>query len=560
MTRDESGSKAQLIEDLRAARERIAALESPAGRVEDIARVFDAMPEPAYAIDPTGRVIAWNHEMERITGALARDMLGRDQYEYAIPFFGVRRPMAADMVVYDDAALRDNFPTVRRAGEILEHEFYAPARGRGGSTFWSLAQPLRDASGTVIGAVECLRDVTRQKLLESALTSAKGELEGMLTELQAALEKSREQYKAEAIRRGDLEGELARTRDEFVDWVDQLERSQKETKILGNMIDHLQACRTMGEAYGVVAHSADQLFPSDSGFLAMFGENRNNMEIVATWGSDPGAASVVFEPDQCWALRRGKIHHVDDPKHHQICQHVAGTPENGYLCMPMNAHGEVLGMLHVRFGHSLRQNREADVQAKQRISTTLAEQFALSLSNLKLREILHEQSVRDQLTGLFNRRYMEETLDRELRRAKRQETPLGVIMLDVDHFKRFNDNFGHETGDILLRELGAFLARSIRGEDIACRYGGEEFILIMPGAPMEILARRGEQIRAGVETKLKVRPPGHDQQNVTISLGAAVYPAHGETPESLVGAADMALYKSKEGGRNRVTLAETRKS
>lgn len=532
-----------------------AASRPKAGEV-DHCDAFDHLSDAAYAVDAEGRVVAWNRDMERLTGIPASKMLGKDQYEYALPFFGVRRPMLADLVSYDDAVIRDNYPSVARHADRIEWEFTAPARGDG-AVFWATARAVKDGD-RVVGAVECLRDVTRRNLQYNALQASRTELESLVGQRLDELERIKAELTEANVQRRHLESEWQDSNNRLVDWVDRLERSQKETRILGNMIDHLQACRAMTEAYGVVARSAEQLFPGDSGFLAMFGAGRHSMEVVATWGEDGGFGNLVFEPDQCWSLRRGKIHHVDDPDHDQICQHVAGPTSHGYLCMPMNAHGEVLGMLHVMFGKAYGRNRDAEIAAKQRIATTLAEQFALSLSNLRLREILHEQSVRDQLTGLFNRRYMEETLDRELRRAKRQKAPLGVIMLDVDHFKRFNDTFGHETGDALLRQLGAFLQTHIRGDDVPCRYGGEEFILIMPGADRTILQRRGEELREGVERSVKVLPSGHDPQSVTISLGAAVYPDHASAPEALVGTADAALYRSKQAGRNRVTVADAR--
>lgn len=180
---------------------------------------------------------------------------------------------------------------------------------------------------------------------------------------------------------------------------------------------------------------------------------------------------------------------------------------------------------------------------------------ALVLSNAQLREALREQSIRDPLTGLYNRRYMEEALGQQLHRVTRQLHPLGIIMIDIDFFKRFNDNYGHSVGDALLRELGRFLQSHVRVEDIACRYGGEEFLLIMPDAALEVVQIRAEYLRQAVR-RLRVRAAGQSQQGITLSLGVAIYPQHGRNIETVLRAADSALYRAKQEGRDRVVVAE----
>jgi diguanylate cyclase (GGDEF)-like protein len=168
---------------------------------------------------------------------------------------------------------------------------------------------------------------------------------------------------------------------------------------------------------------------------------------------------------------------------------------------------------------------------------------------------LRQQSIRDPLTNLFNRRYLEEALERELLRATRNQTQVGVIMLDIDHFKQFNDTFGHAVGDLLLRELGNFLRRAIRGGDVACRYGGEEFLLLMPDTTLENLQQRAEQLREDAK-KLRVANQGELWESITISLGVAIFPQHGPTSEALLQVADDALYRAKSNGRDQVVMAE----
>jgi diguanylate cyclase (GGDEF)-like protein/PAS domain S-box-containing protein len=180
---------------------------------------------------------------------------------------------------------------------------------------------------------------------------------------------------------------------------------------------------------------------------------------------------------------------------------------------------------------------------------------ALVLNNAQLRETLHEQSIRDPLTGLFNRRYMEESLKREVSRVTRQLQPMGIVMIDIDRFKRFNDTHGHAAGDALLQNISQFLQSHIRGEDIACRYGGEEFILIMPNASLDTAQQRAEHLRRAVR-QLKVEDAGPAHDEITLSLGVAIYPEHGRTMDTVLRAADAALYRAKQQGRDQVAIAE----
>jgi diguanylate cyclase (GGDEF)-like protein/PAS domain S-box-containing protein len=184
----------------------------------------------------------------------------------------------------------------------------------------------------------------------------------------------------------------------------------------------------------------------------------------------------------------------------------------------------------------------------------ITERKQAQLALLKSQALLREQSVRDHLTGLFNRRYMEETLERELLRAVRRHLTLGIIMLDVDAFKQFNDTWGHAAGDEILRELGRLLLRQVRGEDIACRYGGDEFILILPEASMGVTRDRAELICEQVR-RFHFRFDGQSRAAVTLSLGFAVFPEHGPTSSALLRAVDTALYRAKHAGRGRVAAA-----
>ena len=319
---------------------------------------------------------------------------------------------------------------------------------------------------------------------------------------------------------------------------------------LSKMTSLLHACFTLEEANKIISHFARQLFPDQTGELYAFRSSRNLLELSAVWGAGESHESM-FAPHDCWALRQGQIYEVHSPEHSILCQHVKHA--SPYLCLPMMAHGEVLALLHVY--------SDGDTDGSQSVSETqksllkvFTEQIALALSNLKLRDSLRQQSIRDPLTGLFNRRYLEEALLLEIQRAKRSNAPFSILMIDLDHFKRFNDTHGHEAGDVVLQNLGRFLQRHIRGGDIACRYGGEEFTLVLPGTSLELAQQRGEELTAGVRA-LHVEFNGSSLGPLSISAGVATFPNHGESVELVLQSADMALYQAKNEGRDRVVVA-----
>jgi diguanylate cyclase (GGDEF)-like protein len=326
-----------------------------------------------------------------------------------------------------------------------------------------------------------------------------------------------------------------------------------ELDLLNRMGELFQACLRMDEAYVVIGRLAPQLFPSEGGAVFALNSARTLMDVVASWGAHPVEGSV-FSPEQCWALRNGRSHWVRDTATGVLCQHLPSPLPPAYLCTPLVAQGASLGVLHV--ASEPRSDEEPHLsQAKHRLAEAVAAQLGLGLSNVQLREILRNQSIHDPLTGLFNRRYMVETLEREVHRARRAGRPMAVLMVDVDGFKAQNDAFGHDAGDTVLRELAALLQGSLRKEDVACRYGGEEFVLVLPDAAFGSAARRAEQLREairGMAVPYKDRLLGP----VTVSIGVAAFPDHGLDATTLLEAADVALYQAKREGRDRVSVAK----
>lgn len=351
-------------------------------------------------------------------------------------------------------------------------------------------------------------------------------------------------------KRKHAEDELHNAHEKLKAWVGELERRTTEMSLVGEMGELLQSCRSVGEAYKIMARTIKQLFPGMSGMLCGFDISHDQVEAVLSWGDIK--TETFFAPDDCWGLRRNRMHVVEVEGGGELaCPHMQSPLPGSYFCLPLTAQRETLGLLH------LMSDAEAQplTEDRQQLARTVAEQISLALANLHLQERLRNQSIRDPLTGLFNRRYLQESLEREINRAQRSHRPLGLIMLDIDFFKKFNDTHGHEAGDAVLREVALMLGTHLRKADIACRYGGEEFTLILPEADAQAACQKAEQLREAAK-RLVIQYGRKTVEPISLSLGVACCPTHGATGEALLHAADTALYQSKAAGRDCVTLAE----
>ncbi|MFI5168013.1 MAG: diguanylate cyclase [Thermoanaerobaculales bacterium] len=434
--------------------------------------------------------------------------------------FGAQGQLWTDLIVEEDReAARSAFIQALKTSSGYVREYRV--RSADGSSVWihERSHIVRDEAGHPEYVSGLFFDVTERKELEAAVAQRTAELQ--------------------------------QANQSLALWAGELEHRNSEINLLGQLGDLLQSCNTNAEAYAGIERFLAKLFPADSGALYVFGESPQTVESVAVWGESP-PEEAVFSVDECWGLRRGRAHGREEIQSGFRCRHVEGG-DTPYVCVPMTAHGSALGVLHV----VLTRPTSEQWDARQHLGARVAEHLALALAKLKLQESLQHLSVRDPLTGLYNRRFMEETLAREIRRAKRQAKQLGVIMLDIDHFKHFNDTLGHDAGDALLRELGALLQRQIRGTDVACRYGGEEFTIILLDVVTDLPRQRAEQIREAAK-EMRVSHGQRALDAVTLSLGVAVFPGHGETRELLMQSADIALYRAKQEGRDRVCVAESR--
>jgi diguanylate cyclase (GGDEF)-like protein len=258
----------------------------------------------------------------------------------------------------------------------------------------------------------------------------------------------------------------------------------------------------------------------------------------------------AFVPEACCGLRLGQPRWRRPEISAIHCSHFPEGAAERYLCLPIAAHGNTLGVLYVQCAGEEQRSRVLEHMDGLR---QLVQLTGMAIATLNLRVKLENQSIRDSLTGLFNRHFMQISLERELARAARRKQNLAVIMLDLDHFKKFNDTYGHPAGDMALKAIAEIFRANVRTEDIACRYGGEEFTLILPDMTAKVAGDRAESIRRAVEI-MRLPLDGDVIGDFTVSIGLALYPEDGEAADLLLRRADMALYRAKREGRNRVMI------
>ncbi|MGI4879678.1 MAG: diguanylate cyclase [Janthinobacterium lividum] len=332
--------------------------------------------------------------------------------------------------------------------------------------------------------------------------------------------------------------------DHLVIAIDTQEARQQSVEMLSEMAQRLQAIQADGELSAVLGTFIPRLLPGVAGALYVHNHSRNMLFRMSTWGNLQSSPEM-FPPGDCWGLRRGKTHLVEQPGADIICAHTAECAAE-QRCEPILAGGEVLGLIYI----------EGTIAGESGFRLSgLMESVALALVNDNLRSRLREQSIRDPLTKLFNRRYMEEALALETGRAERSGAPLSIVMCDVDHFKRFNDSNGHEAGDLLLAAVAGLIQSHFRTGDIVCRYGGEEFTVIAPGASSTLVQERVEALRMAIHD-LSVSHEGHKLGPITMSFGIDTWSAGGDRlMNTLLAEADRALFRAKRLGRDCIEIA-----
>ncbi|MEQ1769352.1 MAG: GGDEF domain-containing protein [Devosia sp.] len=325
--------------------------------------------------------------------------------------------------------------------------------------------------------------------------------------------------------------------------------SREQVARLFEMADVLQSATDYTDANAVLKATVSDLIPGFSGALYVFNNSRDRLVLSTSWAqlSDEHVPETI-PPDQCWALKRGKPH-LNQPGGKKLCcdHHHGGET---VLEIPMIARGEIMGLFQLSATGADAEQRLEGVTV---LASALADGMSLALANMALREKLRNQALRDPLTGLYNRRYMEDTLARFVRLAERENREVSIVMVDLDHFKRLNDENGHAFGDSVLRDAAATLIGGLRETDIVCRYGGEELVVILPDCNLDRAAGKAEVLRARIEglTQTHGAP-------ISASFGVASVPYTSGSVPDLLAAADAALYRAKQAGRNQVQMAPTR--
>ena len=347
------------------------------------------------------------------------------------------------------------------------------------------------------------------------------------------------------------EKQLAIAQTEIAKLSAEREEMVQELSQLGRYGNLLHGCTDLAEVLQISQQLLAQLLPGSAGTIYPLIDGEGLAEATHLWGIHTGNTKMQAHHRDCWAVQRKRVHlsHSDAPG--SVCAHIQlpeGLDVLSSACIPLTAQGDSLGWLYLSTsGHGS--------FPKLAVAIAAAEQLSLALANLKLRQHLSDLSVRDPLTGLFNRRYLTESLGREMTRCKRRNSSLAVLMLDLDHFKVFNDTLGHQAGDALLVAFSRLLQKSVRNEDIACRLGGEEFILIMPEMDQEVAIRRATELLQATR-ELSVMHEGQILPQITVSIGIAVFPQHSTDLDHLIGCSDTALYQAKHEGRDRYAIAE----
>jgi len=355
----------------------------------------------------------------------------------------------------------------------------------------------------------------------------------------------------DALRRQKLEKATENTNQQLARTIDALKDRAYESEILTNARDELQLCVDVHQVYLTAANSFSRLLAGTSGTLCILNNSLQLVEVGSSWGDSQ--VNEPFPPDSCCGLRAGQPRWRQPGISELQCSHFSGNPPERYLCKPILAHGTTLGVLYVQCDSS-----ELIQLVRQRMDglRQLIQLTGMAIASLNLRTRLESQSIRDPLTGLFNRHFMQISLERELSRAARRHQTLAIYMLDVDHFKKFNDTYGHAAGDLALKTISEIFRTSIRMEDIACRYGGEEFTIMLPDMTQESAFERAETIRRAIEN-LRIPLHGTTISGFSVSIGVAFYPSDAMTADLLLSRADQALYRAKRSGRNQVTAFES---
>jgi|GEM_PF-3168050 len=418
-------------------------------------------------------------------------------------------------------------------GEKTEMEYRVLHQDGSIHWIWDRAFPILDERGKTIRVAGVATDITDRKRAEEEIQQLNAELEQRVKERTAQLHEANQNLHREKVR---------------------LEQFNRQRELTATMTDLLQASMTVDEACKIITSHMNSLFPNTSGSLYLPADGFTDLSSMAYWGDD--MLESVIQPIDCWGLRRGRVftHHPTDAS--PACTHFGIEPPIESICLPLLAQNETIGMLCMQVSEDAEKYFTLDTQ---NLAIACADSIALALANLRLRETLRRQTIIDSMTGLYNLRYMEESLMREIHRAKRHQHTLSILMFDVDNFKKFNDTFGHDGGDLVLRKFGELLQTGTRTGDIPCHPHGEEFALILPETEIEEACQLAERLRSNTEY-ITAHYNGQALGTITVSIGVAAFPDHGDAWQAVLKSADDAMYEAKKAGKNRIAIATGKSS
>jgi diguanylate cyclase (GGDEF)-like protein len=407
--------------------------------------------------------------------------------------------------------------------------------------------PLTNSQGFNLGAL-CVVDSHPKNL-----TSEQKEKVRRLSKIVMALFEARKAILQDVKERERFTEMLKRSNQRLEETLLEQKNNLSVMQYFSQMNGMLQCCISNEEANTIISNFCQKIFPTTSGALYLSSSGRSYYELFTSWNK-PQSVDDLFATNDCWALRRSQIYFVEDVKNELVCNHLKEKERGASLCLPLIALSETIGLLCIEVNsHDAEAQQQFNAEPKRLLAIRMAEQIALSLANIQLRQTLRDQSICDPLTKLYNRRYFIEMFNRELPRAIRKNLQFGIVIIDVDHFKKFNDTYGHDAGDMVLQAVSDLLKQTSQQHDIACRWGGEEFALFIQDTSAEKLKKRLERLKHML-SELSIQYEGKTLPHVTVSQGVALFPLHGNTLEKLISAADSSVYQAKNNGRDRIVF------
>jgi diguanylate cyclase (GGDEF)-like protein len=431
-----------------------------------------------------------------------------------------------------------------RASEIDDYNLHSTTSDRNG--FREVAEIFTPIiqNGQTIGAIEFFTDITniRETFLlrmKFALVMICGVVLALISVIAFIVRRS----SVLSVKRLHLQSNNER------ELMSQQMQMAREVKLLGELNEWLQSSRSLEELFDMVGKFMTHILPSCEGSVYVYSNSRDVLDGCASWNG--GSHKDHIHPEACWGLRRGRTYTYGESEVDFVCEHIEPADERAYFCFPILAHGETVGLMTLKAAITA---TKEEFNASKKLSQMCAEQISMAIANVRMRDQLHDQSVRDPLTGLFNRRHLTDSLRKMITRSVKDGSDLSLVSIDVDHFKKFNDNHGHDAGDMVLRAVGSAMVQLCDGDEVACRQGGEEFMMLLPHLSKEDTLVRAEKLRSTVED-ITVRYGEKNLPKITISIGVSHFPDHGTIPQDLMRAADDALYAAKANGRNQIVVA-----